>query len=146
MSAGKIQALVLRIVGTVECFAFAAVVMPFHWMGVVHAWLGLGEMPDGVVLRYLIREVALVDGLHGVLLWLLARDVERFRPLIIFTGLSYLVGGPVFATGAATAGMPWFWYSGVGLSCLAVGIVVLWLAIRGDHGFRAWKRRWRAEI
>jgi len=98
-------------------------------MGVVHAWLGLGEMPDGVVLRYLIREVALVDGLHGVLLWLLAQDVERFRPLIIFTGFSYLVGSPVFASGAAVGGMPWFWFLGVGLPCLAVGVVVLGMAI-----------------
>ena len=127
MNAEKMQVLVLRTVGSVECLAFAAVVIPFQWMGVVHAWLGLGEMPDGVVLRYLIREVALVDGLHGVLLLLLARDVERFRPLIIFTGFSYLLGGPVFALGAATAGMPWFWVLGVGLSCLAVGIILLWL-------------------
>src|SRR5262245_43528938 len=140
MSAGKMQALVLRSVGTVECFAFAAVVIPFHWMGAVHAWLGLGEMPQGVVLRYLIREVALLDGLHGVLLWLLARDVVRFRPLIIFTGFSYLVGGPVFATGAATAGMPGFWFLGVGLSCVAVGILILWLneaAARGSASMRS---------
>lgn len=139
------QTLVLRTVGTVECLAFGAVIIPFHWMGVVHVWLGLGDMPDGVVLRYLIREVALVDGLHGVLLWLLARDVERFRPLILFTGFSYLLGGPVFATGAATAGMPWFWFLGAGLSCMAVGIVVLRLASLDGHGVRAWKQPERIE-
>jgi hypothetical protein len=134
MSPRKLQALVLRSTGTVECFAFAAVVIPFRWMGLVHAWLGLGAMPEGAVLRYLIREVSLLAGLHGVLLWLLARDVERFRPLVIFTGFSYLLGGPVFALGAATAGMPWFWFLGEGLSCLAVGIIVLSLAVLGDHG------------
>jgi hypothetical protein len=140
MSAEKMQALVLRIVGTVECCAFAFVVIPFSWMAVIHVWLGLGEMPDVVVLRYLIREVSMVDGLHGALLWLLASDVVRFRPLIIFTGFSYLLGGPVFAAGAATAGMPWFWYLGVGISCVAVGIVVLWLAFLGDRGLPGWKR------
>ena len=128
MNPQALQALVLRIVGTIEGFAFAALVVPFKWMEATHGWLGLGKMPDGPILRYLIREASFVFGLHGILLWLLARDVERFRPLIIFTGFSYLLGGPVFAVAGAVAGMPWFWFTGEGLSCLAVGIVLLWLA------------------
>ena len=140
MNADKLQALVLRTVGTVECLAFAAVVLPFGCLETVHGWLGLGHLPDGVVLRYLIREASFVYGMHGVLLWILARDVERFRPLVIFTGFSYFVSAPVIATVGAVADMPWFWFIGEGLSCLAVGMVVLWLTIPGEHGIRAWKR------
>ena len=136
MNAEKWQAVLLRTVGAVECLAFAAVVVPFRWMEAVHQWLGLGQMPDATVLRYLIREASFVYGVHGVLLWLLASDIERFRPLITFTGFSYLVTGPIFVVTGATAGMPWFWFIGEGLSCLAVGIVVLWLAVVGRHGVR----------
>jgi hypothetical protein len=108
MNPEKLQALVLRTVGTTECFAFAAVVVPYHWMQAAHGWFGLGEMPDVTVLRYIIREASFVFGLHGILLWLLASDVERFRPLIVYTGFSYFLGGPVFAVMGAAAGMPWF--------------------------------------
>jgi hypothetical protein len=69
MNAAKLPALVLRTVGTVECLAFVAVVVPFRWLTAAHAWLGLGQMPDGAVLRYSIREASFVYGLHGIFLW-----------------------------------------------------------------------------
>ena len=130
----------LRTVGAVECLAFAAVVIPFRWMEPVHEWLGLGPMPEGAVLRYLIRGASFVYGVHGMLLLLLAWDVERFRPLVIFTGFCYFVSGPIFMVTGAAAGMPWFWFVGEGLSCLAVGMVVLGLAFAGEHGVRS--RKW----
>jgi hypothetical protein len=104
MNPEKLQALVLRTVGTTECFAFAAVVVPYHWMQAAHGWLGLGEMPDVTVLRYIIREASFVFGLHGILLWLLASDVERFRPLIVYTGFSYFLGGPCFRSDGSGSG------------------------------------------
>lgn len=117
----------LRLAGTVELFAFAAVVMPRAWMEAGHGWLGLGTMPEGPIVDFLIRQASFTYGLHGVLLWLLSCDVVRFRPLVIFTGTSYVLAAPVFFLIDLTAQMPWFWTLGDAGSCLAFGAAVLWL-------------------
>ena len=43
-------------------------------------------MPHGPVLMFLIRQASYTYGMHGVYLWVLALDVNRFRPLIILNG------------------------------------------------------------
>ena len=123
----KLLAFVLRVVGAVECLAFGAILLPFSWMAATHAWLGLGAMSDAPILLYLIRQVSFVYGSHGILLLIMASNVERFRSLIIFTGFSYLVSGPILAATGANSRMPWFWFMAEGLSCLSVGIVLLCL-------------------
>src|SRR5690348_18350829 len=86
MNNEKIQKALLRLTGAFEILAFIAVVMPRSWMEISHEWLGLGQMPDGPVLMFLIRQASYTYGVHGISLWVLARDVKRFRPLIILNG------------------------------------------------------------
>jgi hypothetical protein len=123
----------LRLAGTVEALAFGAALMPSAWMEAAHSWLGMGTMPQGVVVDFIIRQASFTYGLHGVLLWLLSFDVVRFRPLVLFTGISYVVCGPVFFLIDRTAGSPWWWTIGDGGSCLAFGTAVL--------GLLWWERR-----
>lgn len=113
--------------GAVEILAFGAVVMPRPWMEAAHDWLGLGRMPDGPVLMFMIRQASYVYGMHGILLWLLASDVERFRPLVIFTGVSFLLAAPVFFVIDHTAGMPAYWTAADVLGCGFFGAALLWL-------------------
>jgi hypothetical protein len=87
MNSQTIQAWLLRISGTTEILAFFAVIMPRSWMEISHAWLGMGEMPEGAVLMFLIRQASYTYGMHGVSLWVLASDVTRFRKLIILNGI-----------------------------------------------------------
>ena len=133
----RAQAWLLRLVGSVEVLAFFAVVMPSTWMGAAHGWLGLGEMPEGAITMFMIRQASFTYGLHGVLLLLLSSDVIRFRLLVLFTGVSYLLAGPVFCLIDLTSGMPWFWAAGDTASCLFVGMALLWLDRIGiKHGGR----------
>ena len=74
--------MLLRYAGAVEILAFIAVVMPWSWMEVTHAALGLGEMSHGPLLIFMIRQASYTYGVHGLSLWLIATDVERFRPFI----------------------------------------------------------------
>ena len=80
MDRRRLLAWVLRLVGTVQLFAFGAVVMPRSWMEAGHAWLGLGDMPRGAVVDFMIRQASFAYGLQGVALWVLASDVLRYRP------------------------------------------------------------------
>ena len=64
--------------------AFFAVFIPTEWMASTHERLGLGVFPDGPVVEYLARSVAAFYGFHGVLLFIVAGDPIRFRPIVSF--------------------------------------------------------------
>src|SRR5262245_58526198 len=133
MNPRKLQAIVLTMVGAVELLAFVSAAMPRSWMEEGHRWLGLGEMPEGAVVDFMIRQASFSYGLHGIALMLIATDVLRYRPLVILTGLGYLAAGPAFFLIDTSAGMPGFWVAGNGGSCLLIGVLLLgleWAATR----------------
>jgi hypothetical protein len=84
MDRERILVWLLRLAGAVEILAFIAVVMPRSWMEITNAWIGLGEMPDGPLLMFMIRQASYTYGVHGLSLWLIATDVDRFRPFVVF--------------------------------------------------------------
>lgn len=137
MNYQRLQVWVLRFVGTVEGLAFGAVVLPRDWMGAMHARLGAAEMPTGPVFDSVMRQVSFTYGLHGIAAWIIASDVVRYRPLVVFTGVGYLLAAPVFVWIDLAAGMPGFWVAGNGGSCLLVGLIVpglLWGERAGRNG------------
>ena len=95
-----------------------------------HAWLGLGQMPVSPLLMFMIGQASYTYGMHGISLWLLAMDVERFRLLIFFNGIAYLLAAPVFFLIDYTSGVPFWWTLSDTASCLFFGASVLWL-VRG---------------
>jgi hypothetical protein len=132
MNRERLLTLVLRLSGTINALAFFSVVMPREWMEISHEWLGMGTMPRGAVVDFMIRQASYVYGAHGITLWLLASDVQRYRPLVRFTGWVYLLAAPAFVAIEWTAGMPWFWMVGDGIGCGSFGVVVLWLSAGRD--------------
>ena len=127
MNAEQLQSWLLRLAGSVEILAFLAVVMPRAWMETSHTGLGLGEMPDGPIIMFMIRQASYTYGMHGLSLWILASDVNRFRLLIRFNGISFLLAGPVFFLIDYHSGMPWFWTIPDALGCALFGAALLWL-------------------
>ena len=124
----RLQGWLLRAAGSLEMLAFIAVVMPRSWMEISHTWLGLGEMPGGPVLMFLIRQASYTYGMHGISLFVIASNVERFRPLVILNGISFLLAGPVFFLIDYTSGMPWWWTIEDSLGCISFGAALLWLS------------------
>jgi hypothetical protein len=133
MTRDRYLAFFLRAAGSVTALAFVSVVMPRAWMEASHEWLGMGTMPRGPVVDYMIRQASMVYGLQGIAMWVLASDVVRYRPLIRFTGWSFLVVSPIFVVIDRVAGMPWFWVAGDGICCAVLGVVVLWLSQDVGH-------------
>lgn len=122
----------LRIAGAVEILAFIAVVMPRSWMEISHAWIGLGEMPDGPLTMFMIRQASYTYGVHGLSLWLIASDVERFRPFVVFNGIAFLVAAPVFFLIDWIHGMPLWWALGDPISCGCLGLALLWFSRKSN--------------
>lgn len=132
VSRRRLLSWLLRLVGAIELLAFIAVVMPRSWMEVSHAWLGLGEMPEGPLVMFMIRQASYTYGMHGVSLWVLASDVHRFRPLITLNGVSFLLAAPVFFLIDYTSGVPLWWTAADTLGCAFIGAGLLWLG-RGSE-------------
>lgn len=126
--------MLLRVAGSVEILAFFAVLMPRSWMEVSHAWLGLGRMPEGAVLMFMIRQASYVYGMHGVSLWVLSTDVRRFRLLVLLNAISFTLAAPLFFIIDHTAGMPLYWTLSDSLGCGLFGLALLWLTRGGDDG------------
>lgn len=120
----------LRIAGATEILAFIAVVMPRSWMEISNAWLGLSPMPDGPLLMFMIRQASYTYGVHGLSLWLIATDVKRFHPFVVFNGIAFLVAAPVFFLIDVTSGMPWWWTVSDPVSCGFLGAALLLLSRR----------------
>lgn len=118
----------LRLTGSVEILAFIAVVMPRSWMELSHVWLGLGDMPTGPVVMFMIRQASYTYGMHGISLWVLASDVDRFRPLVILNGISFLLAAPVFFMIDYTSAVPLWWTIVDSFSCGLFGAAVLLLS------------------
>ncbi len=81
------------------------------------------------MLRYALRGGAFVQGAIGVLIWIIAGDVIRYRPLAIATGAIYLASGPAFYAIDTISGMPHFWCLFDGASCFVTGSVLLALSL-----------------
>ena len=134
MKAEQLQSWVLRLTGATEILAFISVVMPRSWMAVSHSWLGLGEMPGGPLIMFMIRQASYAYGMHGVSLWLMATDVRRYQPLIVFNAISFLGAAVVFSVIDYTAGMPFWWtiVDAVGCALFGVAVLILNRSMRGS--------------
>lgn len=130
MNRQRLLSWLLCIAGACEVLAFVAVIMPRSWMEVSHAALGMGVMPRGPLLMFMIRQASYVYGMHGVSLWVLASDVDRFRPLILLNGISFLLAGLVFFVIDQAEGMPLWWALGDAAGCAFFGAALLWFSRR----------------
>ena len=137
MDRQRLQAWLLRLAGSVEILAFIAVVMPRSWMETSHTWLGLGEMADGPLIMFMIRQASYTYGVHGISLWVIASNVERFRLLVLLNGIAFLVAGPVFFLIDYTSGMPLWWAVADPFSCAFFGAALLWLSRRKEGDLNA---------
>lgn len=122
----------LRLLAILQILTGGIAVMPIAWIAAWHAWLGLGHLPDDPFLRYVVRGGAFVQGVIGILIWVIASDVVRYRPLVLTVGGIYLVSGPAFYIIDSTAGMPLFWCVVDGASCFTTGSVLLALMPRNS--------------
>ena len=125
MNRPLLQSWLLRYAGTIEILAFIAVLLPRSWMELAHAWLGLGEMPGGPLTIFMIRQASYTYGMHGVSLWVLSMNVNRFRPLVKLNGIAYLLAGPVFFVIDYSSGMPIWWTIADSLGCALMGAALL---------------------
>jgi hypothetical protein len=118
----------LRLSGGLLLLALLAIFLPTEWMAATHRWLGLGEFPGSPLVEYLTRSASALYAVHGGLLLVLACDVRRFAPVIVYVAGAGVVFGVLMVGIDLTAPMPLYWTVGEGPVALGLGLVILWLA------------------
>ena len=73
------------------------------------AWCGLEQVPHVRLMRYVLFVAGLLQVGIGVVVWVIARDVARYQPLVVTVLIAFLIGAPVFYGFDALAGMPRWW-------------------------------------
>ncbi len=110
--------------------ALVPAVMPFGWMVATHRWLGLGELPQGPIIGYLTRSLSMLYAVHGVLVFYLSLDVQRFLPVIRCLAALNIAFGIGMIVLDCQVGLPLWWILAEGPFLIALGAVLLWLAAR----------------
>jgi len=119
--------LLLWMGGVLTGSAFVAMIMPTEWMASTHERLGLGVFPRTPVVEYLARSIAALYGFHGILLFVVAHDPVRLRPVVIALGWFNIALGAMLLAIDLDAGLPAWWTVAEGPSIVVVGILILLL-------------------
>lgn len=101
--------LALRLLGTIDMLAVAAVVMPAAWMQFAHEAAGLGEFPQAPIAGYLARSASALYALHGLIVFKMSYQVVRYWQLIRFMATMALFHGLIMLFIDLTEGMPLWW-------------------------------------
>ena len=117
--------IILRVIGFTGLFAFPAVFLPTAWMAGIHAWAGLGEMPEAPVVSYLARSLSAFYGSFSLMTLLISTDVTRFRPLVTLWGFLFTGMGILLFAVDLSSGMPGWWTVIEGPPSIVVGLAVL---------------------
>lgn len=108
--------------------AFACIFIPDSVMATTHQWLGLGEFPNAPITLYLARSTSLLYGVHGLLMFVVGRNLDRYSPLASLFGWLHIVIGLSMLGIDLTAGMPWYWTAFEGVPVALTGLLIVWLA------------------
>jgi hypothetical protein len=128
----RILAYVLRGLGAIDLLAVLAVFLPIETMAAIHAWLGMGKLPDVPIVGYLTRSLSVLYALHGATILVLSSDVRRYAPVIKFLAVVALAHGIALFVIDLIVGMPSFWSMAEGPAITAEGTVVLLLLTRAE--------------
>ena len=128
--AARFIRIILCIGGAVTSSAFLAMVMPVEWMASTHERLGLGPFPPGPVVQYLSRSVAAFYGFHGVLLFVVASDPVRLKPIVTYLAAFNIIFGLLMIAIDLQVGMPAWWTIGEGPVVIVVGVILAVLSKR----------------
>ncbi|MBJ43912.1 MAG: hypothetical protein CMJ80_11695 [Planctomycetaceae bacterium] len=118
----------LRVLGVVCLLALFPMLMPFEWITWTHARMGLGEFPQAPIAEYLARCTSALSAFYGGLLWVLARDVQRYRPMIVYQAAAMLLLSLTSLGIGLTVGVPVRWLLLDVLGCWTFCLPTLWLA------------------
>lgn len=127
---GRFLQILLRVGGITMLLATFAIFMPVSWMASSHEWLGMGEFPESTLVDYLTRSISFLYAIHGGLLLVVSGNIQRYRPVLLYLGITGVVGGVLLTGIDLHAGMPSWWTLAEGPPVALIGLLITWLVLR----------------
>lgn len=118
----RIATWILRLIGCSVCMAFVPIFFPLGLMATIHAWLGLGAIPEQPIFEYLTRSLSAMYFAHGCFVLVISTDVCRYLPLVRLTAALNMFLGLLLLVVDLVSPMPWFWTAFEGPPIFAVGL------------------------
>ena len=130
MTAERVLKWFLRVGGVFVLLALIPVFAPTDWLAVCHERLGLGPLPKGAIVEYLMRSLSAFYAMYGGLLLVLAADPRRYSGVITYTAIASVAFGLAMICVDSRAGMPLAWTLSEGPFAILLGIAVWILQAR----------------
>lgn len=116
----------LRGLGLLDLMAIFAVIAPRSVIAQIHKLCGLGVLPEGPIVGYLVRSASFLYALHGALILFVSFDPARYAPLIRFMAWGAVLHGFAMFAIDLIEPMPFWWRCAEGLGFASTGVIVLW--------------------
>jgi hypothetical protein len=100
------MAFLMRLAAVSVFFSGVSFFLPEWSINSFLVWCGLEQMPDATMMRYILRAAGYLQIAYGVVLWVVARDVVRFQPVVVAFIVVFLIGAPAFYWINSAAGLP----------------------------------------
>jgi hypothetical protein len=123
----RILVIYVRLVAGMMLLALPFIFIPHGWMDAIHARMGMGELPDLPIIRYLTRSASALYGFYGALLLYLSFDVDRHRQILRFLALLSIGFGFLMVGIDVAAGLPPHWTWREGPIIVVESAILLWL-------------------
>jgi hypothetical protein len=130
MVAEKVLRWLLRVSGVVILLAVIPVFAPTAWLAGWHEKLGLGPLPEGAIVEYLMRSLSAFYAMYGGLILVLSVDPRRYAGAIAYTALASIAFGLTMIWIDRRVGLPLAWILSEGPFIVLTGIVILILQAR----------------
>lgn len=130
MVAERVLKWFLRVSGIIILLAVIPVFAPTDWLAGWHERLGLGPLPKGAIVEYLMRSLSGFYAMYGGLLLVLSCDPRKYSGAIAYTALASVAFGGAMIWVDHHAGLPLAWVLSEGPSAILLGIVILLLQAR----------------
>lgn len=126
MIAERLLFRLLQLNAWILLLALPCALLPFAWMDAVHRdMLGLGDLANVPLTRYMARSLSLVYGMHGIVLLGVTLNWERYRPAVPYLAKLHIALGAAMLAVDLDAGLPWWWAVSEGPGLMSYGLLVL---------------------
>lgn len=129
-----VQLWMLRLIIAILLTGLPGVLLPaeafekFSWL------MGYGQPPLKPMTIYLAGNAGYAYVALAAVVWAISRDLVRYRPLVRVCGWIMVIAGPAYFSIDLQCPLPWWWVLMDSVSCLLIGLTLLWACPPETHG------------
>jgi hypothetical protein len=115
----------LRVLAVAWILSGICCFFPDSWDNAFLALFGVEPVPQGIPMIFVLRWAGVGCVWIGIMIWVVATDVVRYRPIVIAIIALHLIAAPVAYFMELVIGMPLSWRIMDSVSLLVLGVIPL---------------------